>query len=533
MLTFHIIPFLSTLTSGAVLPALSPADKISQAVSITPAKSPQVSPLFNYPQAYLDPEISPYQTNEVEESELQEEEESPDSPPYAVQVGSTKFYGGLVTFGHELHPARICRVLNACVRNDGTVVLPAWTRRYDEMLSFHCGIHKLEFSLEDTEAPPTLRNQDLFGSEPAPVAVHKFITDFAPQLVALDMLSGERSLSKTCHSRIGRSCDSFPLLNAKIRPAVFVHPEIQKQARKTSWIQQFMSLIPTDNYAHKIRRIPQEYRADENSESVQCFRSIVLTRSPRTKFAINPETLRALKIFEKNGVNKIPKTARERVKGKGCNVNVMFVNRKKMPRHSTELGVEGYITNIGHLRKEIKKRVQKFKGLAVKINAVTLDGKRLKFQIDAMQKADILVAGSGPALANMIFLRSNSTVMELMPFGYYPKTYENMARYVADVKYDSYIAHPDQKTFLYCLSRVAPRGSGNFTAAERVITRYKRAASKYRRSDSTHSYTLHNLAPELNFVSPCATVQRLNTTAEHFATAIVRNARLQCGIGLA
>eukprot|EP00171_Calliarthron_tuberculosum_P018310 IDg18310t1 len=66
------------------------------------------------------------------------------SPPFFVKVGSIRFYGGLLTFGHELHPARICRVLNACIRNDGTVVLPAWMRRYDETLSFDCGIRRLE-----------------------------------------------------------------------------------------------------------------------------------------------------------------------------------------------------------------------------------------------------------------------------------------------------------------------------------------------------------------------------------------------------
>lgn len=460
------------------------------------------------------------------------DESSHDSPPYSVTIGDTKIYGGLITYGHELHPARICRVLNGCIRNDGTVVLPAWTRRYDEMLSFHCGIHKLEFSLGDTEEPPTLRNLDLFGAAPAPVPIPAFLTEFAPQLVSLDMLAGDRELSMSCHSRVGRTCDAFPILQTRIRPAVLVDPMIQKQGKKTSWIKQFLTLIPTARFAHTVHRIPLKVRPEDDSDNVQCFRSIVLTRTPRTKFSINPETLRELRIFSKQNVSKTPKLMSERMIDNDCHVHVMFANRKKV-KNSTEPLPPGYITNIGSVREEIYSRAKKFPGLSVKVSAVTLDAKRLKFQMDAMKKADMLVAGTGPALSNMIFLRTNSTVIELMPFGYYPKTYETLARYFSDVTYDSYIAHPDQKTFVDCLAKAVPTGSENAMMADAVIKRYKRAAAKYRQSDSTHTYTLHNLGRGFDFVEPCAERQRLNSNPEHFATAIIRNARLKCGIDLA
>lgn len=475
------------------------------------------------------------QTQKVAKSEVKHNEgDTPlktwNSPPFFVKVGTMRFYGGLLTYGHELHPARICRVLNACIRNDGTVVLPAWMRRYDETLSFDCGIRRLEFSLTDTNAPPLLHNLDLFGSEIPPKSLHGFVSEFAPQLVALDMLSSDRDVSQGCHSRLGKGCRVFRR-SELLRPAVVLHTDVDRQPSRTSWIKQFIRLIPSDRFKHRVRLLSQRDLFSMKSEDeVQCFRSAVLTRSPRTKFSINPEMLRELRLFRANSIIKIPRQVRSAGSTPTCEISVMFVNSKKPEGYKQ---VAGFIPNIWRLQHEIKQRAAKFHdlGLRVRVAAVTLDGKRLRYQIDAMQKSDIVVAGTSPYLADMMFMRDNSTVIEVMPFGYYPKDFEKLARFTANVRYDSYIAHPDVKSFKNCMQRVAPRWSANFSKAQHVMKRFKKVAAKYLISDNTHSYTLHNLRPELDFVKPCARVQRLNSNATMFATVIVHHARLQCKIG--
>lgn len=489
----------------------------------------------------IKPAIDKLMPEEANESlEVGDElEPKKNAEPFAMSTGTIRFFGGLLTFGHELHPARICRVLNACIRNDGTVVLPSWMRRYDEMLSFDCGIRKLEFSLTDTNPPPPLHNLDLFGSEVPPPELHGFITHFAPQLVALDLLAGERDLTQQCHSRLGKSCFGFPL-ESTIRPAVLIHPEIEIQSSRTSWIKQFIRLIPVENYKHKVRMLSQnELFSMQSEDEVQCFRSAVLTRSPRTKYSINPDMLRDLSIFKRNNILKPARETHTRIHAterfKKCRINIMFINRKKPSASGTLPQAVGFIPNIWRLRKEIKSRASKFKnqGLRVNVSALTLDNKRLRYQMNAMQKSDIVISGSTGYLANMLFMRENSTIIELMSFGYYPKYYEKMARFTANIRYDSYIAHPDVKGFRNCIKAIVPETHANFTKAMRVVRRFKKVADNYLISDNTHSYTLHNLRRDLDFVKPCARSQRLNSNATLFATQIVHHARVRCGISLA
>lgn len=472
---------------------------------------------------------------ETSDDEEEVKTQGPIVDPFSMSSGNVKFYGGLLTFGHELHPARICRVLNACIRSDGTVVLPAWMRRYDEMLSFDCGIKRLEFSLTDTNPPPPLHNLDLFGSEVPPPELHLFLEHFAPQLVALDMLGGERDLTQACHSRMGKGCFGFPL-ETSIRPAVLIHPDIDAQGAKTSWIKQFLRLIPVENYKHRVRSLSRnELFSMQSDDEVQCFRSAVLTRSPRTKYSINPEMLRDLTLFKRANITKTPNQVWRMTTRKKCFINIMFINRKKPLANATLPGVVGFIPNIWRLRREIKARALRFKrqGLRVNVSAVSLDNKRLRYQINAMQKSDIVISGSTGHLANMLFLKENSTIIELMSFGYYPKHYEKMARYTASgIYYDQYIAHPDYKWFKNCINTVVPIGSANFTKAKRVLRRFKKVANNFLISDNTHSYTLHNLKKDLDFAKPCARAQRLNSNATLFATAIIRHARLRCGIAL-
>eukprot|EP00171_Calliarthron_tuberculosum_P006597 IDg6597t1 len=239
----------------------------------------------------------------------------------------------------------------------------------------------------------------------------------------------------------------------------------------------------------------------QSDDEVQCFRSAVLTRSPRTKFSINPEMLRVLRLFRSNSIVKLPRQVRSAGANPTCEVNIMFVNRKKP--EGWHPNVPGFISNIWRLRREIKRRASKFRdlGLRVRINAVTLDNKRLRYQIDAMQKSDIVVAGSSPYLANMIFLRENSTVIEVMPFGFYPKAFEIWLaiRLMCD-------------TTLILRIQMSARSE-----VACIALRHEELPTFQRR--------------QLDFVRPCATFQRLNSNATMFATTIIHHARLQCGIG--
>lgn len=454
--------------------------------------------------------------------------------PFSVQIENDHFYGGLVTYSHAQHPARVCRLMNACVRTDGTLVLPRWLKRHDNTLSFHCGHSKLEFSLSDTSPPPTLQRYDLIGLTcPRPSMPH-FLRDFMPNAVIFDLVYGDRRVTKSCHSRKGRECDSFPGLIQDFRPSVMLHRRLEAVDEKKSWVRQFVRLMKPPKSGAQAR-VRYHTSSSNTTEDMQCYRSAFFTRGPYNKNVILRDHLRNIQFLQPNGIDKRARLVTRTYKLNGkerkqCHLNITISNRQLIDGARNRL-IGRYIMKIPDLRKAISRQAKRVPGLRIKVATMTLEGKSLWWQINAMQRTDIWVAGLGSLLTNMVFLRENSTVIELQPFSYYPKEYEDMARYLAHVNYERYIAHPDVEAFKACIHQLYPKRHIAHHKAMDVLDKYMMAAEKYAKSDSTHSYVINKLNDTaLRSAKTCAQMQRLDTNAKNLAIAVVRHARLRCGL---
>lgn len=455
------------------------------------------------------------------------------SNPFQIRIENSSYYGGLITYSHELHPARICRLMNACVRPDGTLVLPKWMKRYDGTINFHCGHPQLEFSLEDTSPPPSLKRYDLVGLHRPRPSMPDFIRDFMPSAIVFDLVYGDHHVTKSCHSRKGKNCDIFPVLTQDFRPSVYLHPRLQEMDMKMSWVRQFIRLMkPSDSGKHA--KVTYLEGPGGDAGTMQCYRSALFTRGPYNKNFIAKDHLRDIHFLQQNGIGKrarnvLRMSSRRGKEQKICNLNVTISNRKLVDGARNRL-VGRYIVNIPQLRKAIVNQAKRISGLRIKIATMTLEGRSLWWQINAMQKTDIWIAGHGSLLTNMVFLRENSTVMEIQPFTYYPQGYEKMAKHLAYVNYDRYIAHPDLEGFKACMLQLYPKKHASHQKALELLDKYSKAAEKYAQSDSTHSMVLTNFKDtSLHHVKTCAQMQRLDTNAKNLAVTIVRHARLRCG----
>lgn len=454
--------------------------------------------------------------------------------PFGVKIEDVNFYGGLIIYSHELHTSKICRVLNACVRPDGTLVLPAWMRRLDDSLSFHCGQTKLEFSLPDTNEPPPLIAKDLIGMINPRPSMPDFLQDFIPNAVVFDLIYGDHDVSKSCHSRKGRDCGPFPALAQEFRPLLQLDRRLKSLEEKQSWVRQFVQLMKPLKPGTQPSIAYSLFPDSASESSLKCFRSTLFTRGPYSKKLITDEHLRNIHFLRQNSIERAPRdvflnSTSEREDGmKSCEIAITISNRKLIDGAHNRL-IGRYIMNIPALREAIYTQVKRVPGLHINISTLTMEGRSLRWQINAMQKTDIWVAGHGSLLTNMIFLRENSTVIEIQPFAYYPKRFEFMAQNLAHVNYDRYIAHPDMQAFKACIRQLYPPSHGAHFEAVALLDKFRSAAEKYRQSDNTHAVTLQNLKDErLRQVQTCALMQRLDTSERNFAIAIVRHARLRC-----
>lgn len=453
--------------------------------------------------------------------------------PFAVTIENEKHFGGLVTYTHELHPAQICRVMNACVRHDGTLVLPEWMQRHDNTLSFHCGQSKLEFSMPDTSPPPQLLRFDLVGLHSPRPSMPDFVRDFFPNAVVFDLVYGDHQVAKSCHSRKGHDCEAFPGLEDRLKPAVFLNHRLKTLKPKQSWVRQFVQLMKPP-YSGKKPLVLYDDDVQESESTMTCFRSAMFTRGPFNKNIVMADHLQNIHFLERHGIQKAERNVRQlnitsQSETPVCNLNLTLSNRKLIDGAHNRL-IGRYIKNMARLKEAVEHQARRIPGLELQISTMTLEGRSLRWQINAMQKTDIWVAGHGPLLTNMLFLRTNSTVIEIQPFAYYPKTYETMSERLAHVMYDRYIADPDVQAFRICMNQLYPAEDSAHKEAMAILEKYNQAASKFFQSDNTHSLVLHGLNDsEMSRVKTCAQLQRFDTNAKNLAIAIVRHARIRCG----
>eukprot|EP01147_Barroeca_monosierra_P007705 gene7705-9912_t len=138
-------------------------------------------------------------------------------------------------------------------------------------------------------------------------------------------------------------------------------------------------------------------------------------------------------------------------------IKILVLNR---PYSRRVHGLNGFELKFRE-KTEFPVKIQEFDGL---------DGLTLKDQIALFNVADVVISPHGAANSNWIFMRRNTLVIEIFPFGFQPPQYESLAR-VLGLNYDYAIASPDTTTFKTCVENSTLPS----TSTERVLHRWMHA----------------------------------------------------------
>jgi hypothetical protein len=456
-----------------------------------------------------------------------------ESKPVYVSIDGKRYYGGLETLFHGALTSKTCRLLNACIRADGVVLLPKWMRRYDDLLSFHCDLTRVLFILDNNQPPTTtVKDVDLFGLTPPPSHMPSFLRAFLPALISFDAIynSEIRGTSRVCYTRAGRGCAAGnlkPLEAGNIKPAVFLDSKLRGISHNMSWPLQLVRLTAPRALAKTRALFWGDFYPPGDDFTKKCFKSLVVSRPPRSKEMTSPAMFTGLRFFADNDIDK-KKPISHGVSG-ACKVNVTFMNRRPNPSNPDQI-LSRYIPNIPEVSAALNRLANGSKSIELTIHKVRTEGRSIKWQMNAMQRTDVLVAGHGSQLTNMIFMRNGASVLEIFPFTYYPQTFEKMAMYMANMRYDSIIAKPDRNAFITCMAHYYnnTRNSSALEARE-IVRRYESAVENYSKSDkNTHSFTSHGLDSSLLNVRICVEMQSLDTPAKTLADRIFSMVQASC-----
>lgn len=461
---------------------------------------------------------------------------------FGVTINDATFYGGIEIKTHEDVPESVCRLINPCIGWDGSILLQRWLERHDEVLKYQCRAQSVSFTMPDSEPPKDIKMIDLFGTKPMQYHMPNFLNDFLPGLVAIDLLFNRqgRAVSRSCLSRAGRQCSVFDDADIEVKKAaVVVDPRIRLVGEKNSWVHQLVRLAAPKSTS----RIAPLYWSDLFPEGAAskpvCFRSATIA-VPYER-ALQPSFVESLAMYAENGIQKQARTldgptrtARSGDDDSGavpespCSLNVTFLTRK-IPDGQKDRLMARDIVNYPAVRKELTLMAERDGRVQLHVSDIKLEGRSLRWQINAMQKTDVLVAGHGAFLSNMIFLRSKSSVLEIQPFAYYPDIYERIASRYANVDYNTFVANPDKEAFSACMKHYFKPTNPKYEKAQKLVARFQSAAADYSRSPkNTHSLTIHNLDSSMSKVRLCAELQRLDTDPVRLAESIFAQAKATC-----
>lgn len=281
---------------------------------------------------------------------------------------------------------------------------------------------------------------------------------------------------------------------------------------------------------------------------VACFRSATVGtirkhRGHRTK-VISDALLDQLILYSANKLVKSPRTPLLGPPVVGgsrptCKLRLTILNRVAPPQEQLAKAKDPYafgrhIPRVRDVKEAIlaEALMDSRVDLTLDIRLRFFEGMTLSEQVAVMQATDVLVGAHGAGLSNALFMRTNSSLVELAPFAYYATVFEELALMQASLRYSRFVAKPDDSQFAACMKHHHPASLGPAAVAssEELMRRFKKAANGFRDTlgGNTHALQLHLDSKADFWARVCARSQSLRVDEKQLAKVVVEAAVTQC-----
>lgn len=161
-----------------------------------------------------------------------------------------------------------------------------------------------------------------------------------------------------------------------------------------------------------------------------------------------------------------------------CHINVTIINRplaEKMEWLSEERRRIINVQDIADALTVEAKRLDISVAIAVRED---FDAASFQDQFDLMQQTHSIVAVHGAELANLLFVRKGTSLVEVLPFRYVPFIFEHMATSVG-ANHVAFLADPDMDSFEKCLRATTSHNPDWLKDTESAIEDFRADAAAY------------------------------------------------------
>lgn len=431
------------------------------------------------------------------------------------------------TFMLEMHwneenfEDKVCRIHNACLKKDGSVLVHAWMKSQQHHLR-ECGVRKvvyMESEKEFDEGDKADKAMDLFGVQPTRYHIPHFLTDILPMIYASEVLrptSSSMKAKSVCEAPKKRRCSKH-VNKEKLFPGFFAEDRLGELA-VSSWVPQLAAMLP----GRPTARFSSEIF---NNTDKACFRSII-SYEIGSHVRSGPEWYGEAKMFENHGITRA--SVLRNTTGR-CRVHITILNRFGWETRAGYL-VGRDVTNIDDLTDAIQKLSKKeaYKNVDAKVAVEYFENKSFAEQVDIMQKADVILGVHGAGLGNLVFARQDTPFLEILPFTYYAGPFDSIAAALY-LQYSRIVAEPDTKNFFECIEARARRENDE-SIARKAKSLWNEAVKRRKESGDLNYLTCHKFrSKSLSSMKICSRSQRLKVDIRETAKRLLNMAQHVCG----
>lgn len=416
---------------------------------------------------------------------------------------------------------KVCRIHNACIQRNGTLLLHPWIKSQETHLQA-CGIYKFSYmsSPQVYEKHTNRLSMDLFGIRPTRFHIPHFLTDILPMLYASEILRPQinhSDIQGVCETPSRKRCDTKSVKEV-LYPAVYVEDRVMSM-KVSSWVPQLSAMLPGSPYVLS----PKSIFANS---STACFRSIVAfeaysyRREGREWYGNN-------KMFERHGLTRKSVLRETETKDK-CKIHVTILNREGWKkRGNLYLGRD--IVNVKEVVDKVTaaSQVKENKNLDMSIEVAYFENKTFVEQVEVMQRADVVLGVHGAGLGNLVFARQDVPVVEVLPFTYYAGPFDMVSKALY-LKHSRLIAEPDTENFLGCMEQRAKRANDGAAAAKARVLWMEAIRRKEKDGDINYLMTHKMRGDSLLDLRLCARAQRMALNADETANYLLTMAQDVC-----
>jgi len=425
------------------------------------------------------------------------------------QVHVPQFKNVLEYWVHDTLPdTPICRLHSACIAGNGAVLLPEALSRHSTMLE-SCGIRNPVFalpsegsSIQDLPSQIGSYTIDKSGSS-ADLLVRGSIRDtFEPQLpqfvtsVLATLLAAETafghpdSLNKYECINATRSCRGKVTYD-NIFPAVLISAAVAR-ARMASetWEGEVLTSLKASADL-SLSFIEQERLFGPESENkATCFHTVVSTMADGfTMPASLLDADESHQIMKETALLSAPSVVGHlkprNVEPMKCPITFTVVNKQKARELKNAYKLK--VTLLEQAGPAIQAAVP---GVDVKVVAQIVPYETSTFPklVAALRATDVMIGPYSEGMANALFMRPRTTVIEVFPFAYVTPLYENLCQ-MRNIKHLSVISEPQTKTFKLCLQR-SQAAMSDREALQGLLEKWDAASLAYKEGRGLHELKL-------------------------------------------